>query len=100
MYVKASEKLKQINGNMSNRGRHKKQLGSIIKKYRDNNLLGRLSTLSDAILTEILEERVRQGLERDLGYITMAPFVVGPKGFDWKSSVKGYNYWNNILGNL
>ena len=83
-----------------NRGRHKKQLGSIIKNYRDNNLLGRLSTLSDAILTEILEERVRQGLERDLGYLTILPSVGGPKGFDWRSSVKGRNYWNNILGNL
>ena len=85
---------------MGNRGRHKKQLGSIIKNYRDNNLLGRLSTLSDAILTEILEERIRQGLERDLGYLTIFPSVVGPKGFDWQSSVKGCNYWNNILGNL
>ena len=86
---------------MSNRGRNKKkQLGSIIKNYRDNNLLGRLSTLSDAILTEILEERVRQGLERDLGCITIFPSMVGPKGFNWQSSVKGYNYWNNILGIL
>ena len=85
---------------MSNRGRHKKQLGSIIKNYRDNNLLGRLSTLSDAILTEILEERVRQGFERDLGYITISPSVFGHCGFDWQSSVKGYNYWNNILGIL
>ena len=86
---------------MSNRGRHKKkQLGSIIKNYRDDNLLGRLSTLSDAILTEILEERVRQGLERDLGYLTIFPPEVRPKGFDWQSSVKGCNYWNNILGNL
>lgn len=89
---------------MSNRGRHKnkkkKQLGLIIKRYRDNNLLGRLSTLSDATLIEILEERVRQGLERDLGYLTIFPSVVGHKGFDWQSSVKGYNYWNNILGIL
>lgn len=85
---------------MSNRGRHKKQLGSIIKNYRDNNLLGRLSTLSDAILTEILEERVRQGLGRDLGCLTIFPSAGGYNGFDWKSSVKGYNYWNNILGNL
>ena len=83
-----------------NRGRHKKQLGSIIKNYRDNNLLGRLSTLSDAILTEILEERVRQGFERDLGHLAIFPSWVGPKGFDWRSSVKGYNYWNDILGNL
>lgn len=85
---------------MSNRGRHKEQLGSIIKRYRDNNLLGRLSTLSDATLIEILKERVRQGFERDLGYITIAPSVVGRYGFDWQSSVKGCNYWNNILGNL
>ena len=89
---------------MSNRGRHKnkkkKQLGLIIKRYRDNNLLGRLSTLSDATLIEILEERVRQGFERDLGYITISPSVVGHCGFDWQSSVKGYNYWNNILGIL
>ena len=85
---------------MSNRGRHKKQLGSIIKNYRDNNLLGRLSTLSDAILTEILEERVRQGFERDLGYLTTFPSMVGLKGFNWQSSVKDYNYWNNILGSL
>lgn len=86
---------------MSNRGRHKKkQLGSIIKNYRDDNLLGRLSTLSDAILTEILEERVRQGFERDLGYLTIFPSGGGPEGFGWKWSVKGCNYWNNILGNL
>lgn len=85
---------------MSNRGRHKKQLGSIIKNYRDNNLLGRLSTLSDAILTEILEERVRQGLERDLGYLPIFPSMVGYNGFNWQSSVKGYDYWNNILGSL
>ena len=85
---------------MSNRGRHKKQLGSIIKNYRDNNLLGRLSTLSDAILTEILEERIRQGLKRNLGYLTIFPSVVGYNGFNWQSSVKGYDYWNNILGKL
>lgn len=85
---------------MSNRGRHKKQLGSIIKNYRDNNLLGRLSTLSNAILTEILEERVRQGLERDLGYLPIFPSMVGYNGFNWQSSVKGYDYWNNILGKL
>lgn len=85
---------------MSNRGRHKKQLGSIIKNYRDNNLLGKLSTLSDAILTEILEERVRQGLERNLGYLTIFPSEDGYDGFDWLPSVKGCNYWNNILGNL
>lgn len=86
---------------MSNRGRHeKKQLSSIIKNYRDNNLLGRLSTLSDAILTEILKERVRQGLKRDLGHLTIFPSVVGHTGFNWQSSVKGYDYWNNILGNL
>ena len=86
---------------MSNRGRHKKkQLGSIIKNYRDNNLLGRLSTLSDAILTEILEERVRQGFERDLGDLTIFPSMVGHKGFNWQSSVKGYDYWNNILVSL
>lgn len=86
---------------MSNRGRHKKkQLGSIIKNYRDDNLLGRLSTLSDAILTEILEERVRQGFERNLGYLIIFPSECGPNGFDWMSSVKGCNYWNNILGNL
>ena len=85
---------------MSNRGRHKKQLGSIIKNYRDNNLLGRLSTLSDAILTEILEERVRQGLKCDLGCLTTFPSVAGPIGLNWQSSVKGYDYWNNILGSL
>ena len=85
---------------MSNRGRHKKQLGSIIKNYRDNNLLGKLSKLSDAILTEILEERVRQGLKRDLGYLTIFPSMVGHKGFNWQSSVKGYDYWNNILVSL
>ena len=85
---------------MSNRGRHKKQLDSIIKNYRDNNLLGRLSTLSDAILTEILEERVRQGFERDLGALTIFPSMVGHKGFNWQSSVKGYDYWNNILVSL
>ena len=56
--------------------------------------------MSDAILTEILEERVRQGLERDLGRITIFPSMVGYNGFNWQSSVKGYNYWNNILGIL
>ena len=85
---------------MSNRGRNKKQLSSIIKNYRDNNLLGRLSTLSDAILTEILEEKVRQGLERNLRDLTIFPYFGRPRGFDWQSSVKGFNYWNNILGNL
>ena len=92
--------MEKVKEKTMNRGRHKKQLDSIIKNYRDNNLLGRLSTLSDAILTEISEERVRQGLKRNLGHLTMFPFAGGYDGFDWKSSVKGYNYWNNILGKL